>query len=163
MIDWLEKAAAFERGEMQPIADCAPVRLGAPPAEGGGILMELDEFTKGYIVCALWSTTDHSTESGGDPLDQNYDEDDIATESLAEIIETCKDFQQANAELLNQYVEKGRSMDHAGHDFWLSRCGHGTGFWDRGFGEVGDKLDNAAEVYSGCDITVGDDGKLYFS
>jgi hypothetical protein len=125
--------------------------------------MELDEFTKGYIVCALWSSTDNSRDDGGDPLDENYDIDDIVPESLADIIETCKGFQQANAELLKQYVKLGRPMDHAGHDFWLTRNGHGAGFWDRGFGEVGDKLSAAADVYNGSDVTVGDDGKLYFS
>lgn len=125
--------------------------------------LELDEFTKGYIVCALWSSTDNSTDDGGESLDANYDIDDIAPGELADIVEECKDFQQANAELLQEYVKLGRPMDHAGHDFWLSRNNHGTGFWDRGFGDVGDKLDKAAEVYGGCDIIVGDDGKLYFS
>ena len=30
----------------------------------------------------------------------------------------------------------------AGHDFWLTRCGHGAGFWDRG---------NLYVTESGCD------------
>jgi hypothetical protein len=34
-----------------------------------------------------------------------------------------------------------------GHDFFLTRCGHGAGFWDRGYGELGRKLTDASHVY----------------
>jgi len=33
-----------------------------------------------------------------------------------------------------------------GHNLWLSRNGHGTGFWDRGWGDVGDKLHEIAKA-----------------
>lgn len=125
--------------------------------------MELDEFTQGYIECALWAECDNSREDCGGPLEDSYGVEDISPESLAAIIETCRDFQQANADLLKQYVEEVRPLDFAGHDFWLTRNGHGAGFWDRGAGELGTKLTEAAKAYGGCDIVVGDDGKLYFS
>ena len=28
-------------------------------------------------------------------------------------------------------IEGGDTLSHAGHDFYLTRNGHGTGFWDR--------------------------------
>jgi len=118
--------------------------------------MELDEFIKGYITCALWAETDEE-----EPLDTRYVIEDIAPVAMVSIAEDCLDFQQSNADLLQEYVACGRSMAQAGHDFWLTRNGHGAGFWDRGFGEVGDKLTAAAKVYGSCDIYVGDDGKLY--
>ncbi len=62
--------------------------------------MKLDAFTAAYIVCALWSSTDNSTPSGGEPLDQNYDVTDIAPESLERIKSDCERFQQAHGALL---------------------------------------------------------------
>lgn len=128
---------------------------------------ELDEFTQGYIDCLLWSSHDDDLyERDGDDssLEQlYYTVDDFSPEAMKEILEVCHDFQSADAELLEKYVALGRPMDHAGHDFWLTRNGHGTGFWDRGFGEVGDKLAEMARPYGSCDIYVGDDGRLYIS
>lgn len=48
-----------------------------------------------------------------------------------------------------------------GHDFFLTRCGHGAGFWDRGLGELGDWLTDRANRYGEQDAYVGDDGRLY--
>jgi hypothetical protein len=39
------------------------------------------------------------------------------------------------------------SPESVGHDFWLTRNGHGAGFWDRGLGELGERLSAAARVY----------------
>jgi len=118
--------------------------------------IELDSFTLAYLECALWSSMDFSDESGGQPLDQNYSFEDIAPEALQTMANDCKAFQEANAELLTG-LESGQS----GHDFWLTRNGHGAGFWDRGLGEVGDKLTQACKAFGGCDLYVGDDGKIY--
>ena len=119
----------------------------------------IDKFTLAYIVCALWSSTDDQ----GEPLD-GYDVKDIVSYSLADIIETCNDFQESNAELLKQYYSRPYMNEaSAGHDFWLTRNGHGAGFWDRGLGELGDKLTAAAKVYGECDVMLGDDGKLHFN
>lgn len=51
--------------------------------------------------------------------------------------------------------------DRAGHDFWLTRNGHGAGFWDRGMGKLGDRLADAARAYGSVDLYVGDDKKIY--
>lgn len=132
------------------------------------LLDTIDSFTQGYITCALWSSNDESDDSGGNPMDDNYSDDDIAERALQEIIDDCKDFQKSNAELLEQYCEQKQhaagydAMECAGHDFWLTRNGHGTGFWDRGLGELGKKLSEAAKVYGGVDLYVGDDGKIYY-
>lgn len=36
---------------------------------------------------------------------------------------------------------------YAGHDFWLTRVGHGAGFWDRGLGDLGERLTDASKAY----------------
>jgi len=112
----------------------------------------MDKFTKAYIECALWASQDDS----GEPLDSNYSINDIAPDTLASMTEDCKDFQDANAELM-----EGLDPEQCGHDFWLTRNGHGAGFWDRGLGEIGEKLTDQAQAYVGCDLYVGDDGKVH--
>lgn len=61
----------------------------------------------------------------------------------------CREFQQAFSDLIAD------NETQAGHDFWLNRNGHGSGFWDgdwsepaatildqasHGFGEVYDEV-----------------------
>lgn len=106
-----------------------------------------------YIECALWSSVDLATE---EPLDSAYDITDIAPETLAEMRADCEAFAADNEiDLL------GMEVGQIGHDFWLTRNGHGAGFWDRGLGARGDRLTDAAHAYGTVDLYVGDDGKLY--
>ena len=72
----------------------------------------------------------------------------------------CKDFMAAQAGPLAHYSEMF-GMEYAGHDFWLTKNGHGAGFWDRGIGETGRALTDAAHVYGSTDLFAGADGKLY--
>jgi hypothetical protein len=107
------------------------------------LLSKLDPFTDAYVVCALWSSNDESDESGGEPLDKNYGASDIAPEALQSMIKDCLDFQEANAELLAQ----AGNDEQNGHDFWLTRNGHGAGFWDRGYPDaIGNALTDAAHA-----------------
>ena len=55
----------------------------------------------------------------------------------------------------NGYMIGADDIDHAGHDFWLTRNGHGTGFWDRAdtYGEYrAKKLTANAEVFGVVDV-----------
>jgi hypothetical protein len=127
-------------------------------------LDSLDDFTRGYIGAILFSTTDNSDESGGKPLDVNYSEYDISSSAMAQIKRDCKAFQKENRSLLSQaYLEDGRYDEHkAGFDFWLTREGHGAGFWDRGFGAVGDALTKNSKTYGSFDLYVNK-GKVFAS
>ncbi|MFQ5339957.1 MAG: hypothetical protein ACE5F6_00265 [Anaerolineae bacterium] len=123
-------------------------------------LRNLDDLTRGYIRAALWSTNDESDESGGLPLDENYGPEDLTVEALDKMIQDCEKFQQDNAELLAQAGDPARN----GHDFWLTRNGHGTEFWDREeYPEaVGEGLSDAARRYGEVDLYVSR-GKIYQS
>jgi len=110
----------------------------------------MDTFTRAYVEAALWSSLGEDEQ----PLDDVYGPEDIAPETLAQMSEDCAAFQEAEAADLED-------PERDGHDFWLTRNGHGAGFWDRGYGPRGEWLTKAAHVYGSVDLYVGDDGKIY--
>lgn len=113
----------------------------------------MDKFTRQYFETALWSSTDNADDSGGEPLDKNYSTTDINDETRDKMIADCADFQERFGEL---YTDS----EQAGHDFWLSRNGHGAGFFD-GDEERRDELQAAAESYGQFDLYIGDDGEIH--
>lgn len=121
----------------------------------------LGEMLTGYIVCALWSSHDWS-EDGEDQgnLDDTYDAEDLTTGTADEMRADCADFLQANYADCVEMMARGFDPGQLGHDFWLTRNGHGTGFWDRGLGELGERLSAAAKVYGSVDLYVTDDGQV---
>ena len=109
-----------------------------------------------YLTAALWSSTDVD----GEPLDDNYSLSDFAPDAIAQA-------EQDIAGMLSYCEETGAthaawSDEQFGHDFWLTRNGHGAGFWDRGEPE-GDALTRAAKTFGTSDCYVGDDGLVYLS
>lgn len=131
-------------------------------------MTDLDTFTRAYIETALWSSSDESTSDGGEPMDWNYGIDDIAPETLGQMIEDCRKFQEAHYALIisdGACLQCGSDYDevgHAGHDFWLTRNGHGAGFWDGDWSDAAEAiLDPAAKAFGEVDLYVGDDGKIY--
>lgn len=109
-----------------------------------------------YVECALWSSTDES----GEPLDALYGADDLAPETLAKMDRELREFEQLVKDAGIEYREGDSQL---GHDFWLTRNRHGTGFWDRGLGAVGQKMTDLARPFGEVDLYVGDDGKIYQS
>ena len=87
---------------------------------------QIDLITRHYLFCALWASTDDE----GEPLDSGRDLDDIADETKAKAREDVADF-------LGLLEREGVAWsdywnpEQFGHDFWLTRNGHGAGFWDR--------------------------------
>lgn len=108
---------------------------------------DTDDFTRAYLVCALWASLDDND----NPLDTDYDIDDIEQESLRLMIKDCRLFQQENKELLKlayEYNNQQYDGSMAGHDFWLTRNGHGAGFWDRGLGDIGKVLSDKCGIFT---------------
>jgi hypothetical protein len=119
----------------------------------------MDEFTRQYIETALWSSTDNSDDSGDQPLDANYGIGDIDPKTLERMIEDCADFQKDFGELID---EGGGDYGQAGHDFWLTRNGHGAGFWDGDWPEPqAEQLTEASKDFGEYNLYVGDDGAIY--
>ncbi len=108
----------------------------------------------GYIDCALWSSTDDD----GEPLDQTYSRADLKSATLNRLRADCAKF------LTRAYdddLAACESPEQVGHDFWLTRNGHGAGFWDRDLGDAGDRLTALSKWAGEADLYVGDDGQLH--
>jgi hypothetical protein len=121
----------------------------------------LEAFTKCYISTALWSSFEESM------LDL-----DISEELQAKFEADCKEFYEANQEAIHcegaPYARdfegpvKNLEAGMAGHDFWLTRCGHGAGFWDGDWPEpYATYLTEKAEELGNVDLYIGDDGLAY--
>jgi len=128
----------------------------------------LEAFTAAYIGAALWSSIDDD----GEPLDAGRDDSDIASAAIEIMKADCAAFYSANsahihcddAPLASDFEGSiaAREAAMAGHDFWLTRCGHGAGFWDGDWPEPhATALDNASKAFGNVDLYVGDDGKIY--
>ena len=121
---------------------------------------DIETFIDSYIECALWSSTDNADDSGGAPLYNNYDESDLHSSARDSMEKECRAFIEED---IKTGWMHGLDPGQCGHDFWLTKNHHGAGFWDRGYGKIGDDLTKRAEVWGSQDIYIGDDGKLYIS
>ena len=110
-------------------------------------------FLSGYLEAAIW------TEEDQNPGLKNLTIFDADQNTLAEATRLCRDFETANADALDRYYElSGRSNSEAGHDLWLTRNGHGTGFWDRVSEDSFPELCAAAEALGEAYLYLSDDG-----
>ncbi len=122
---------------------------------------DLDAVLAAYLECALWSTTNIDASGDmGESFDATHDADDFTASALAECREDCANF-------LQDCEDSGLSTDllmsdaQMGHDFWLTRNGHGAGFWDRGHGSDGDTLTELCKPYGSVDIYCDEAGLLH--
>ena len=120
---------------------------------------EISLFIKSYIACALWSSTD----DGGVPFDSKYEKEDIEDDSLFLIVIDCYNFYRENHTHWEDKV--GYDSSSAGHDFWLTRNGHGAGFWDREelSDWTGELLTDRAKAFGEVNLYVGDNGNIFYS
>lgn len=119
---------------------------------------------RGALVCLLW-LADADAPSGEYVPNLH----DVPADVEMAVREDVTDFVLANADDLLAYVEARSphavaeydgqtSADWAaeciGHDFILTRNHHGAGFWDRGLGDLGDRLTKASDPYGTIDLDI---------
>jgi len=120
------------------------------------LLRGLTSFEEGYIDALLWTErVDFDSDEHLD--DAGYDAGDLTKASLESVIADCQGFiEQAQAvEHPDEFPWDDRDYDaenledssQAGHDFLLTRNGHGAGFWDRGIGAWGTTLTDIAKTF----------------
>ena len=112
------------------------------------------EMVASYTETALWS----STNDEGEALDDGDEE--LAQETLDAFLADCGAFLGEIDELGIAWRDE-MEWSQLGSDLWLTRNGHGAGFWDRGLGDLGDALSEAAKRQGSCDLYLGDDGLIY--
>lgn len=124
---------------------------------------EFAEFLTGYTAALLWSSTDEV-----DCETVNLDDYELSTaggdrcraDCLAFFKATAVDLAEAAPLYVSHQASTGYEM--AGHDFALTRNGHGAGYWDGDLPEaLGDRLTKAAEKLGECWPYLGDDGEVY--
>lgn len=142
-------------------------------ADSAKLLATFDTFTRAYITAALWTGIEPPDGHEFKDSDKIYDlpAEDIHPDALKAMAEDCAAFQRTGADLLAQaYQRDGYSHGDtgpegmAGHDFWLTRNGHGAGFWDRtplDADGLGDALTKLAKGFGESDLYWGDDGGIY--
>jgi len=112
----------------------------------------LKAFTNQYIETALWASIDDD----GDSLDDNHDFSSIAPEALNEMQDDCLKFVTENLESIE--ADEDNDFSDAGHDFFLTRNGHGAGFWDGDWSEPhATSLDEASKVFGESHLYVEND------
>lgn len=112
-----------------------------------------ETITEHALIAWLWSEIDHD----GTPLDYDHDTSDISDCEREEWAAEVESF----VITANESGLLGDMPDfQIGHDFTLTRNGHGVGFWDRGLGTRGMALTDLCKPFGEVSAYVGDDGKI---
>lgn len=98
----------------------------------------IDEMLRGFIECAIW--TAELEDIGHDVEPRSWQ----AARGLIQdfYIENHDDLWDVGRERRDHWTK----WEAHGHDLWLTGQRHGVGFWDRGYGEAGDRLTKSAEA-----------------
>jgi hypothetical protein len=117
----------------------------------------------GYIEALLWSeSVDNDGYGYINFLDRGFTADHISQESLMLLADDVSDLWRDCYEALDSAIhEHGMTYGQIGHDLALTRNGHGTGFWDRGLGDIGGTLSLRCAIYGERHLELGDDGRVH--
>lgn len=139
---------------------------------------KLSPRTRSYLETALWSSTAMVGDDPivgypglreGDPLDDHFGIDDISPESLVVAETELNDFfdyleNQGLLDLAREY----HNDECIAHDFWLTRNGHGAGFWDGHYDDrvggrrsIGRELTDCAKIWGSQYIWIDLGGILH--
>jgi len=129
-----------------------------------------DAYVEAALEAALWSSSDvppdAENEGAEDYVQLDEWDGDIAPECMEKMRQDCNKFLDQNWVTIYRAEPKSGygGVIQAGHDFWLTRNGHGAGFWDGDWPEdVGAELTEASEAFGEVDLYIGDDGQIYCS
>jgi hypothetical protein len=133
----------------------------------------LSEMLGGYLLAAKFTDC-------GEPGEPDHGATYSAAAILRAMADCARFLHLAGPGLLLAYATANEAPDDSGegdarrlgHDLWLTRNGHGAGFWDRDELQtegvyqgkawtLGDCLSDIARQLGACDLVAGDDGLLY--
>lgn len=116
----------------------------------------LSSFIAGYVAALLWSSV---VEHDGETV--NADQFELSTQGADTCAADCLAFCNANGAFLARALGV-YGAEQAGHDFALTRNGHGAGYWDRDElpQDVRDHLTEAARAAGEANVWLNDAGEL---
>ena len=114
-----------------------------------------------YIECALWCEQDDidaqisktECDSAGS----------LAQETVDSMRADCARFLATIPHPADLVLVRA-NLSQAGHDFWLTRNGHGVGFWDRPeiwTNGASERLTKHAKSFGQSNLYIGDDSLVY--
>lgn len=115
-----------------------------------------------YIACALWAST------VSDPLSSDDDDmvslDDLSLTAAdlhpdlaAKVDADLSEFHAATTEADRDLFGEEFGLAAIGHDLWLTRNGHGAGFWSRPGHRDGAELEEASARLAAAARALGED------
>jgi len=122
--------------------------------------IELKAIISGYIDAIEWTEYGPDSEftEGAQFSGELIKKAESDCEAFYNLFKPCLSRAMVNS---TEYTWKG-----VGHDLWLTRNGHGAGFWGRKLGsfggyDIGDCLSEACKMSGESYLYEGDDGLLY--
>ncbi len=96
------------------------------------------------------------------PLDDHFEYSDFTEAALRKAeTEVSAWFKYLEDEGLYDLTREYAGDDTIAHDFWLTRNGHGCGYFDGDYGDtLGDTLDKACESHKKQNVWINEDGTL---
>lgn len=119
----------------------------------------------------------------GDAFDSHFGFEDLSVEAVQEAVAVCDEFAKCldkiKCEDSDEFDREGNPLsdltvwealndkaigdDYIGHDIWLTRNGHGAGFWDRGYPDHLQRIACAAcKALGERNVWVDDNGVVSF-
>lgn len=117
-------------------------------------LTGVEDVLASYLASLVWVGRYYESEEAGErgegePLEEaGFTAADIPDDIEREAREDVEAFLvEVRRALRSHAVRPGLTAEQIGHDFNLTRNRHGAGFWDRGWGRLGERLTAIAHAY----------------
>lgn len=132
---------------------------------------EYDAMLAAYKECALWASAADCPKCEGERDDceicggrgdvEGLEGFALAAETRATMHDELADWLASLPDMLRVEMHARMEPSQVGHDFWLTRNGHGAGFWDRGYGPLGNRLTETCKSCGSRDLYLDDNGEVY--
>ena len=135
---------------------------------------EIDDIVDSYLETALWSSADWDDMDDSNnptPFDKHYSVEDFSELARKRAWDDCHEFVDLmkantcnyNGDIVSlwEFAEHFAGIGQIGHDFWLTRNGHGAGFWDGDYDPYGDDITELVnQHFHECNLFADDDGTV---
>lgn len=134
------------------------VRKYLPNAEFLMPAIDAEVIADHYMMAAAWSSSGGEIDDCGNDEYESLEDFSFSEDSKAVALAHVQEF----IAIAGEQTLAALDPEMVGHDLWLSRCRHGVGFEDRGYGDLGKRLGDLARGMGERHIYLGSDGMLHF-